>query len=1067
MLKFCPECGARLVEGFKFCGQCGTKIPTLEMEQEEAPQAAKAEGAAPASEPVPAPKVTGKPMPKAAATRKRASKTTAIDKPAPAPAPTPKHEIKIGKYKLCVDETVIAYNDVRKIFVDYAKRCASAFETYYAANVKDFEGLYEKALPRVIEEAAKAIEFATATLQEYGLPTLTEEDFLLYAQDSIHLDRDFQEYTDAARDIVDFVEQLNSYRAAQRSRGGQWVGGGFGLRGAIGGALMAGTLNLGTQAIRGIGNAVVNSADRARLKKVYIELYNTRDHKEFISQKLYSFCVELFDPARQILEDTGLLVHPPLDTMTGLGPMNEGLGLVNGKRKVSKANYERAIELALQGMSYDPYWLVSYLTLYQVPQIKRKEVKKLAQYFGVEREFSVKAKELEAETVAREFDRLPAGTPEEIDAKIAKAEELNKELCYTKVSVTKLQKAKEKIVKKLEEEAEMARKKKEEEEARAKKLEEDKVKYKELKKLPEETLQQLEEKRNELQKIEGIPATKKELERLEKLIEAARWEEYKRQVQEAFPKAFPAGLDPKKYAAALAGNSVFRALGDKLDRDLFRTMELVRTVCETRRDYYDIYTKADLADPKTIRQLQEKRQDFAPYGDAEVPIMCVKEYGDSSMLLTNHRIYIKPDNSDSLPINFPLNEIRSFSITAEVVGFLRTKYTYLSVSEAPRFRVPTTFLEKLGKERFLSPIQFFVNYCLFLAASHETQSDALYLDVLRAAGISQEDFERSAAHMSVDEIKTGMERARVLIREKDYDGIWTRVKQGDTCMQYALESHYLKAVIKADPNDSADHENEVAAVIQGIAKGEDKQCLFAQYLEARLWEEYCDRNELDESPYEEKIFALADAGLYAAKAMKGILMIRDDEDAEDREQAGVALLREAAQAGDPTALAWMGALYRAGACGFPVDRAKAEQFLTRGAAYDLSFAVEELKELREEVARQEKKSSSGCFITSAVCRVLGKPDDCYELTAFRGFRDGWLAGQPDGQRLIRAYYQTAPKIVQQIDSQSDSEKIYQTIWEAYLVPCLRFIEQNQPLQCKETYVAMVTELEEKYLQQSS
>ena len=35
-----------------------------------------------------------------------------------------------------------------------------------------------------------------------------------------------------------------------------------------------------------------------------------------------------------------------------------------------------------------------------------------------------------------------------------------------------------------------------------------------------------------------------------------------------------------------------------------------------------------------------------------------------------------------------------------------------------------------------------------------------------------------------------------------------------------------------------------------------------------------------------------------------------------------------------------------------------------------------------------KKFLGLCFITTAVCQELGKPDDCAELTAFRAFRDG-------------------------------------------------------------------------------
>ena len=61
--------------------------------------------------------------------------------------------------------------------------------------------------------------------------------------------------------------------------------------------------------------------------------------------------------------------------------------------------------------------------------------------------------------------------------------------------------------------------------------------------------------------------------------------------------------------------------------------------------------------------------------------------------------------------------------------------------------------------------------------------------------------------------------------------------------------------------------------------------------------------------------------------------------------------------------------------------------------------------------------TEGCYITTAICEEFGKPDDCYELTSFRNFRDTWLKQQPGGQNLIAQYYKTAPTIVELINKQ--------------------------------------------------
>ncbi len=97
----------------------------------------------------------------------------------------------------------------------------------------------------------------------------------------------------------------------------------------------------------------------------------------------------------------------------------------------------------------------------------------------------------------------------------------------------------------------------------------------------------------------------------------------------------------------------------------------------------------------------------------------------------------------------------------------------------------------------------------------------------------------------------------------------------------------------------------------------------------------------------------------------------------------------------------------------------------------------------------------GCYITTAVCEEYGKPDDCYELTAFRGFRDNWLRYQLDGEELIQLYYKTAPGIVEKINSRSDRADIYHHLNDEYLSKCLAFIEQGDNEKCKEKYTNMM------------
>ena len=75
-----------------------------------------------------------------------------------------------------------------------------------------------------------------------------------------------------------------------------------------------------------------------------------------------------------------------------------------------------------------------------------------------------------------------------------------------------------------------------------------------------------------------------------------------------------------------------------------------------------------------------------------------------------------------------------------------------------------------------------------------------------------------------------------------------------------------------------------------------------------------------------------------------------------------------------------------------------------------------------------------CYITTAVCRSQNKPDNCYELTALREYRDNYLMNSNLGRELVDEYYNIAPGLVMMIDMQQEAEKIYQNIYDKYLPP---------------------------------
>jgi hypothetical protein len=104
-----------------------------------------------------------------------------------------------------------------------------------------------------------------------------------------------------------------------------------------------------------------------------------------------------------------------------------------------------------------------------------------------------------------------------------------------------------------------------------------------------------------------------------------------------------------------------------------------------------------------------------------------------------------------------------------------------------------------------------------------------------------------------------------------------------------------------------------------------------------------------------------------------------------------------------------------------------------------------------------------CFVTTAVCRGLDQPQDCRELVMMKQYRDTYLLGQPDGERLIHEYYDIAPTIVKRIEKEASPEEKYLYLWNHYIRHCVELLEDNRQEQCREVYETMMNELKEEYM----
>lgn len=104
-----------------------------------------------------------------------------------------------------------------------------------------------------------------------------------------------------------------------------------------------------------------------------------------------------------------------------------------------------------------------------------------------------------------------------------------------------------------------------------------------------------------------------------------------------------------------------------------------------------------------------------------------------------------------------------------------------------------------------------------------------------------------------------------------------------------------------------------------------------------------------------------------------------------------------------------------------------------------------------------------CYVTTAVCLNLNKGEDCEELRLIKEFRDGYLSSTEEGQALIDEYYDIAPTLVKRIAKDAGAQEKYVWLWNTYIAPCVEYIKNGRPGDCKETYCDMMDVLRREYM----
>lgn len=141
----------------------------------------------------------------------------------------------------------------------------------YLHDVSDLSGMTTGAKDTANKVIGLFCQYLVEKLVKYGIYEYDLKNFANECGSDILLENadSFSSILHQIDNVDNYAQDLAYQRDLERSSRSQWVGGGFGLKGAIKGAVTAGALNAATGAFRSIGDGITDAGDRSNVQSKY------------------------------------------------------------------------------------------------------------------------------------------------------------------------------------------------------------------------------------------------------------------------------------------------------------------------------------------------------------------------------------------------------------------------------------------------------------------------------------------------------------------------------------------------------------------------------------------------------------------------------------------------------------------------------------------------------------------------------------------------------------------------------------------------------------------------------
>lgn len=184
-------------------------------------------------------------------------------------------KFKMGEYSLSFPKGFDIFMKVDAPFELNASKFSIEMDKFYRQNVKKYEDLFDKCVPKMKEIFSTVSKGTVLMLNKaFDIDYIDEEYLSSKFIDYFDLEESLSSLTEAIQEVESATAEYLVQKEEGKNYSGSWVGGGFGIKGALKGAVKASILNLGSSALHKVTSGINNSCNSSKVRAIKEDVIN-------------------------------------------------------------------------------------------------------------------------------------------------------------------------------------------------------------------------------------------------------------------------------------------------------------------------------------------------------------------------------------------------------------------------------------------------------------------------------------------------------------------------------------------------------------------------------------------------------------------------------------------------------------------------------------------------------------------------------------------------------------------------------------------------------------------------